>query len=145
MVGDLNAQPGQCAADAVPQWGRGGEQDLKEPEHHREEDDGAPQRVQQHPVDTTGTLIRLRRNIIGCIEHGLAPRVDGVLAGRGKHRRPLPLLEGRQLGPQIVDSRPMVRDDRGHRDAQRRQQRLDVDSAAAGGQFVAHGQCQQAR
>ena len=101
--------------------------------------------MQQHPVDTTGALIRLRRNIIGRIEHGLAPRVDGVLAGRGKHRRALPLLEGRQPGPQVVDSRPVVRDDRGHRDAQRRRQRLDVDSAAAGGQFVAHGQCQQAR
>ena len=35
--------------------------------------------------------------------------------------------------------------DGGHRDAQRRRQRLDIDSAAAGAQFVAHGQRQQTR
>ena len=101
--------------------------------------------MQQHPVDSTGALIWLRRNVISGIEHRLAPRVDGVLAGRWQHRRALPLLERRQLRSQAVDARPVMRDDRGHRDAQRRRQRRNVDAAAAGGQFVAHGQRQQAR
>ena len=144
VLGDLPTQPGQRVADAVSQRRGGGEQDLKEVEHHGEEGDGAPQRVQQHPVDSAGALIRLRRNIIGRIEHRLPPGVDCFLAGRREDRRALPLLERRQLCPQVVDARPAVRDDRDHRDAQRRRQRLDVDSAAAGGQFVAHGQRQQA-
>ena len=69
MLGDLSAEPGQPVADAVPQWGCGGEKDLKEVEHHREEGDGAPERVQQHPVDSVGAPIWLRRNIIGRIKH----------------------------------------------------------------------------
>ena len=123
----------------------GGEQDLEEVEHHREEGDRAPQRVQQHPVDSPGALIRLRRNIIGGIEHRLAPGVDVVLGDRWQHRRALPLLERHELRSEVVDSRPVMRDDGGHRDAQRRRQCRNVDPAGASGQLVAHGQRQQAR
>ncbi len=145
VVGHLAAQPGQRAADAVAQRRRGSEQDLEEVEHHREEDDRSPERVQQHPVDSLRALIWLRGNVIGCVEDGLTPCVDVVLAGWRQHRRALPLRERRQLRSHIVDSRSVVRHDRGHRDAQRRGQSRGVDAATAGSQLVAHGQRQQAR
>jgi hypothetical protein len=75
----------------------------------------------------------------------LTPAVDGFLARRRKDRRSLPPFEGRQLRPQAVDARPAMRDDCGHRNAQRRRQRLDVDASASDGQLVTHSQRQQAR
>ncbi len=90
-----------------------------------------------------GAPIRLRRKVLRCVEHRLAPGVDVVLGDGWQHRRTLPPIERRQLRSQLVDSRPVVRDDRSHRDTQRRGQCRNVDPAAAGGQFVAHRQRQQ--
>ena len=102
VIGDLAAQPGQRAADAVPQRGCGGEQDLEEVEHHREEDDRAPQRVQQHPVDSPGALdlVAAQRNRLHRAPIGPTRRSSSAV-GRGQHRRALPLRERRQLRPQL--------------------------------------------
>ena len=86
MVADQSAEPGERIAHLILQWRGDGEDDLKEAEHHREEDDGPPQRVQHDRVDPPRAPIRFRRNVIGRIKHRPTPRIDGVVVTRGQDR-----------------------------------------------------------
>ncbi len=140
-VGDARGQRGELVEARLHEVldGRGdGEDHLEEAEHHHEEDQRAPQRMQQHGVDALGAGVATSGSVAGGREDGLRPGVELLAFRRRRHHRARPGLGAGHQRPQRFGPLAGGADDPADGHTQRRGQSVEVQRSAPRLQLVGH-------
>ena len=139
MLAHQGGEPVEESFHGVLQRCGPGEQGLEEQEHHGEEDDRAPHRVQQHLVDALGARVRVGVLVTSGVEHGVHPPGQFGGPARGVEWWTIPVVPGRQQVAQLADADASVGDDGNHRHTESLAEGRHVEGSLTAAQLVGHG------
>ena len=132
-------QNAEEALDGIHEGACPGEDGLEEQEHHGEENDGAPHRVQQHAVDFFGGGVRGGGLVVGRVQNGINPGGAFRRGLRRSQRGGGPVGRVGQLFAQLRNADAAVPQYANCGDAQGCPQGFDVETAGTLAQLVGHG------
>ena len=136
---DFTTEPPEELVDGVLEGGCPREQRLEEHEHHQEEDDRSPHRVQQHLVNALGSGVRVGVLVADAGQDGIDPAGQFLGVGGRQDGGTAPGLPLADEVAQFPDADATIGDHGHHRHAQCLGQGGGVEAAATASQLVSHG------